>query len=162
MQRGGAAEFQATQPGSGCRGLETSRGSAGGGQEQADIEGASSRSRSHGHGPAAERPQLGLGQPESTHWHCWTGTTCRAAQLVCSDWSDVGLSLLDRVEGGGDNRKPGRTGFRPRCAVAGVLIQCASTLIGTYYRTGSRFPYLRDWAVTIDANLDTVSLWMIA
>jgi hypothetical protein len=38
------------------RGLETSRGGAGGGQESADIEGARSRS----HGRAAERPELGL------------------------------------------------------------------------------------------------------
>ena len=44
-------------------GLETSRSGAGGGLEPADIEGARSRS----HGPAAERPELGLGEPESTH-----------------------------------------------------------------------------------------------
>ncbi len=57
-------------------GRETSRGGTGGGPEQADIEGASSRI----HGPAVERPELGLGEPESTH--CWTGTTCRVAPLA--------------------------------------------------------------------------------
>ena len=51
-------------------------------REPADIEGA----RSQSHGPAAERPAPGLGVPESTHR--WTGTTCRAAPLVCSDWSE--------------------------------------------------------------------------
>ena len=35
---------------------------------------------------AAERPELGLGEPESTHR--WTGTTCRAAPLACSNWSE--------------------------------------------------------------------------
>jgi hypothetical protein len=92
-------------------GLETSRGGAGGGLEPADIEGARSRS----HGPAAELPELGLGEPESTHR--WTGTTCRAAPLACSDWSkerDVGRSRLDPVEGGGENGKPGLTGCHPR------------------------------------------------
>jgi hypothetical protein len=86
-----------------------------------DIEGARSRS----HGPTAERPELGLGEPESMHR--WTGTTSWAGPLACSDWSeerDVGRSRLDRVEGGGDNEKPGRTGRQPRCAVAGVLV-CA-------------------------------------
>jgi hypothetical protein len=43
-------------------GLETSRGGAGGGLEPEDIDGAPSLS----HGPAAERPELGLGEPEST------------------------------------------------------------------------------------------------
>jgi hypothetical protein len=85
-------------------GLETSR-STGGGPEPADIEGARSRI----HGPAAERPVLGLGEPESTHR--WTGTTCRAAPLACSDWSeerDVGRSRLDRVEGGITGSRVGR------------------------------------------------------
>jgi hypothetical protein len=103
-------------------GQETSRGGAGGGPEPADIEGARSRS----HGPAAERPELGLREQESLHR--WTGTTCLAAPLACSDWSverEVGWSRLDRVEDCGDNGKPGRTGRRPRCAVAGVLTQCA-------------------------------------
>jgi hypothetical protein len=63
-------------------GLETSRSGAGGGPEPADIEGARGRS----HGPAAERPVPELGEPESTHR--WTGTTCRAAPLTCSDWSE--------------------------------------------------------------------------
>jgi hypothetical protein len=49
-----------------------------------DIEGARSRS----HGPAAERPALGLGEPESAHR--WTWTTCRAAPLACSDWTSDG------------------------------------------------------------------------
>ena len=64
-------------------GLETSRGGACGGPGSVDIEGARSRS----HGPAAERPELGLGEPESTH--CWTGTTCRAAPIACSDWMSL-------------------------------------------------------------------------
>jgi hypothetical protein len=51
-------------------------------REPGDIEGAHSRS----HGPAAERPALGLGEPESAFR--WTGTTCRAAPLACSDWSE--------------------------------------------------------------------------
>jgi hypothetical protein len=62
-----------------------------------------------------------LGEPESTQR--WTGTTCRAAPLAFSDWSeerDVGRSRLDRVEGGGDNGKPGREGTHPRLAVTGV------------------------------------------
>ncbi len=97
-------------------------------REPADIEGARSRS----HGPAAERPELGLGEPESTHR--WTGTTCRAAPLACPDWSeerDVGRSRLDRVEGGGDNGKPGRTGRHPRVAVTGVLICAVGALVIT-------------------------------
>ena len=62
-----------------------------------DIEGASRRS----HELTAVRTDLGLGWPESTHR--WTGTTCRAASLDCSEWSeerDAGRALLDRVEGG--------------------------------------------------------------
>ncbi len=58
--------------------------------------------------------ELGLGEQKSV-------TTCRAAPLACSYWSeerDVGRSQLDRVEGGGDNGKPGRTGRHPRLAVA--------------------------------------------
>ena len=116
-------------------------------REPADIEGARSRS----HGPAAERPALGLGEPgcdtESTHR--WTGTTCRAAPLACSDWSeerDVGRSRLDRVEGGGDNGKPGRTGRHPRLAVTGVLIRAVGALVITprdIMSHGSRSPYLR-------------------
>ncbi len=79
---------------------------------------ASSRS----HGPAAERPELGLGEPESMH--SWTGTTCRGWPLACSDWSeerDARRSRLDQVEGCGDNWKPARTGRPSRCAIAGVL-----------------------------------------
>jgi hypothetical protein len=100
--------------------------SAGGGQESADIEGARSRS----HGPAAERPALGLGEPESTHR--WTGTTCRAAPLAFSDWSeerDARRSRWDRVEGGGDNGKPGRTGRHPRVAVTRILICALGALV---------------------------------
>ena len=44
-----------------------------------DSEGARSRS----HEPAAVRPNLGLGWTESAHR--WTGTTCRAAPLDCSE-----------------------------------------------------------------------------
>jgi hypothetical protein len=96
--------------------------------EPADIEGAHRLS----HGPAAELPALGLGEPESAHR--WTGTTCRAAPLACSDWSeerDVGRSRLDRVEGGGDNWKPGRAGSQPRLAVTGVLIRAVGALVIT-------------------------------
>ncbi len=110
------------------RGLETSRGGAGEGPEPAENEGAHSRS----HGPAAERPELGLGEPESTPR--WTGTTCRAAPLACSDWSeerDVGRSLLDQVEGGGDNGKPGLACRHPRLAVTGVLICAVGALVIT-------------------------------
>jgi hypothetical protein len=98
--------------------LETSRGAAGGGPGPADIEGASSLS----YGAAVERPELGLGEPESMHR--WTGTTCLAVTLACSDWSeerDVGQSWLDRVEGGGDNGKQGRKGN-----------QCQSSKISRY------------------------------
>jgi hypothetical protein len=52
----------------------------------------------------------------------WDNLPGRATR--CFDWSeerDVGRSRLDRVEGGGENGKPGRTGHQPRCAVAGVL-----------------------------------------
>ena len=39
--------------------------------------------------------------------HRWTGTTCRAASLDCSEWSgkrDAGRARLDRVEGGDSQR----------------------------------------------------------
>jgi hypothetical protein len=96
-------------------GLETSRSSAGGGPEPADIEGARSRS----HGPAGRIGQrsdsesrslrtAGLGQPAGPR----------------HSPRDVGRSRLDRVEGGGDNGKPGRKGRHPRLAVTRVLI-CA-------------------------------------
>jgi hypothetical protein len=52
----------------------------------------------------------------------------------CSDWSeerDVGRSRLDRVEGGGGNGKPGRTGRHPRLAVKGVLICAVGALVIT-------------------------------
>ena len=68
-----------------------------------DIEGARRRS----HEPTAVRPELGLGWLESAHR--WTGTTCRAASLGCSGWSeerDAGRARLDRVEGG-DSRRTG-------------------------------------------------------
>jgi hypothetical protein len=76
---------------------ETSRGGAGGGPEPADIEGA--RSRSYGGGAARARTRR-AGVYAPLDW-----TTCRAAPLVCSDWSeekDAGRSRLDRVEGGGE------------------------------------------------------------
>ncbi len=41
--------------------------------------------------------------------HRWTGTTCRAASLDCSEWSgkrDTGRARMDRVEGG-DSRRTG-------------------------------------------------------
>ena len=68
-----------------------------------DIEGARRRS----HEPTAVRQELRLGWLESAH--CWTGTTCRAASLDCSGWSeerDAGRARLDRVEGG-DSRRTG-------------------------------------------------------
>jgi hypothetical protein len=58
-------------------GLETSRGGAGGGPEPVDIEGARSRS----HGPAVERPALGLGEPESTPLD-WDNLPGRATRLI--------------------------------------------------------------------------------
>jgi hypothetical protein len=84
-------------------------------------------------GGAASLAELGLGEQESTHR--WTGTTCRAAPLACSDWSeerDVGRSRSYRVEGGGDNGKPGWTGRHPRCAVTGVLICAVGALVITH------------------------------
>jgi hypothetical protein len=73
---------------------------------------------------------------ESRSLHSWTasGTTCRAAPLACSDWSEgrvVGRSRLDRVEGGRDDGKPGRTGRHLRCAVTGVLICTVGALVLT-------------------------------
>ena len=62
----GPAEIQAAHSGGAGRGPGTPRSGAGGGPGPADIEGARSRS----HGPAAERPELRLIKPESTH--CWT------------------------------------------------------------------------------------------
>ncbi len=65
-------------------------GDVGGGPGPADIKGGRGRS----HEPAAERPELGLGEPESAH--CRTGTSCQATSLACSDWSgerDVGPSV---------------------------------------------------------------------
>ena len=62
-----------------------------------DIEGTRRRS----HEPTAVRPELGLGWRESAYR--WTGTTCRAASLDCSGWSekrDAGRARLDWVEGG--------------------------------------------------------------
>jgi hypothetical protein len=142
-------------------------GDSGGGLEPADIEGAPSRS----HGPAAERPALGLGEPESTHR--WTGTTCQAAPLACSDWSeerDGGRSRLDRVEGGGDNGKPGRTGLHPRLAVTGVLICAVVALVITprdiishrftlslFMRLRHQSPITLQWTITSDTP--TASLW---
>jgi hypothetical protein len=114
----GGAELQATNS-----------VSAGGGPGPVDMEGV----RSH-HGPAAERPELRLGEPESMH--CWTGTTCRAAALLaCSDWSegsDVGRSLLDRAEGSGNYGEPGRMGRRPKMCRCRLLnqIKCAIGALG--------------------------------
>jgi hypothetical protein len=54
--------------------------------------------------------------------------------LAYSDWSkerDVRWSRLDRVKGGGDNGKPGRTGRHPRLAVTGVLICAVGALVIT-------------------------------
>ena len=72
-----------------------------------DIEGARRRS----HEPTAVRPELVLGWLESAHR--WTGTTCRAASLNCSGWSeerDAGRARLDLVDGGDARRTgPSRT-----------------------------------------------------
>ncbi len=117
-----------------------------------DIEGARSRI----HGPAAELPVLGLGEPESTY--SWTGTTCRAAPLACSDWSeerDVGRSLLDRVEGDGDNGKPGRAGRHPRIAVTGVLISAVGAPVIT---PRGRSTFITDRAVTRGPISDPVTM----
>ncbi len=85
-------------------------------EEELGRRASESREPGPSHGPAAERPELGLGEPT----HCRAGTPGRAAPLACSDWSkerDAGRSLLDRVEGGGDNGKPGRTGRHPSLGV---------------------------------------------
>jgi hypothetical protein len=138
----GAGRSYRLHSGGSSGGMVTSRGGAGGGVEPADIEVARSRS----HGPAAELPELELRELESTHR--WTGTTCRNAPFACSDWSeerDVGRARLDRVEGGGDNGKPGRMGRQPRCAVTGVLVRAVGALAITPRDCiGSRSPYVRD------------------
>ena len=81
-----------------------------------DIEGVSRRS----HEPTAVQPELRLGWLESTHR--WTGTTCRAAALDCSGWSeerDAGRARLDRVEGG-DLRRTGPSQTKIQDAQLGV------------------------------------------
>ena len=57
--------------------------------------------------------RLRCGRSSDFEWlesaHRWTGTTCRAASLDCSGWSeerDAGGGRLDRVEGG-DLRRTG-------------------------------------------------------
>jgi hypothetical protein len=66
-----AAELQATQQQRRCAGggPETSRGGTVGRRTLSE--------------PAAGVMEWRLREPESTH--CWTGTTCRAAPLACSD-----------------------------------------------------------------------------
>jgi hypothetical protein len=99
------------------------------------AESVEDRSRRTSREPSAgvmdrRRSGQSSGEPESTHR--WTGTTCRAAPLACSDCSeerDVGRSRLDRVEGGGDNGMPGRTGRHPRLAVTRVLICAVGALV---------------------------------
>ena len=107
-----------------------------------DIAGARRRS----HEPTAVRPELGLGRPESTHR--WTGTTCRATSLDCSDgvrreaqagnraasldcyeWSekrDAGWARLDRVEGG-DSRRTGPS----RTTIQDVLLEVGHASVPT-------------------------------
>ena len=90
-----------------------------------DIDGARRRS----HGPTAVRPELGLGWQESTHR--WTGTTCPAASLDCSEWSEergAGRARLDWVEGGDSRRTgPSRTKIQDvRLEVGHAVTVCAN------------------------------------
>jgi hypothetical protein len=129
-RRTGPKELHATHGGGTGGGPGTTRGGIGGGPRPADIRVKGVRGRSHG--TAAERSELGLGEPKSTLFR--TGTICRAASLACSDWSgerDVGRS---RVEGGGDYGEPGPSGRRPRLAVAGASAQSAVTALGITLR----------------------------
>jgi hypothetical protein len=101
-----------------------------------DIDGA----RRLSHEPTAVRPELGLGWQESTHR--WTGTTCRAALLDCSEWSEergAGRGRLDwaRIEGG-DSRLtgPSRTKMQDvRLEVGHGL--CQQTTLTELFRNGS-------------------------
>jgi hypothetical protein len=77
----------------------------------------------------------GSSQPES-----WTGggaasaRTRRAGVYAPLDWDNLpgrATRLLYRVEGGGDNGKPGRTGHHPRVAVTRVLICAVGALVIT-------------------------------
>ncbi len=77
--------------------------------------------------PMAGRPKLGFGWPESAN--CWTGTTCRAASLDCSEWSwekDVGMGA---VEPGGRRRlaaERAEPDHDLRCTVGGWARLCAN------------------------------------
>jgi hypothetical protein len=105
----GPAELQAAHGGGTGGGPGTTRGGGGGGSGPADMEGAPQP----GHGPAAERPELGLGEPESLRVRHKLPHSCRAASIAGSAWSgerDVGRTRLGRVEGGGDEGEPGRAG----------------------------------------------------
>ncbi len=105
-------------------GLETSRGGAGGGtgagghrgspQPEAWTGGSDSESRS--------LRTAGLGQPAGPR-HSPAPTGVRRGT---SDGHG-----FDRVEGGGDNGKPGRAGRPPRLAVTGVLVSAVGALVIT-------------------------------
>ncbi len=76
------------------------KGDVGGGPGPADIKGT--RGRSPSHGPAADQPEIGLGEPESTHYWNLPGRV-----NPCSSYWSV---------------RPSRLGW-VRCSVAGVLAQ---------------------------------------
>ncbi len=68
---------------------------------------------------------------------------------------------MDRVEGGGDNGKPGRAGRHPRLAVTGVLISAVGALVITprdLMSQSSRSPFIRDQAATSGPISDTVTM----
>jgi hypothetical protein len=98
-----------------------------------DMDGARRRS----HEPTAVRPELGLGWPESTHR--WTGTSCRAASLDCSEWSEervAGRARLDWVEGG-DSRRTGPTRSRTKMQDVGLEVGhglCQQTTLTELFR----------------------------
>ena len=96
-KRSGPPEDRAREPPilSG-RGALTHRDGGGTWIHAMDTEGA----RRWSHEPTVVRLELGFGWPESAHR--WTGTTCRAASLDSSGWSEE----RDRMEGG-DLRRTG-------------------------------------------------------
>ena len=113
-----------------------------------DIEGA----RRLSHEPTAVRPELGLGWPESAHR--WTGTTCRAASLDCSEWSeerDAGRARLDRVEGGDSRRTvPSRTTTQDVPLEVGHASVPQQTTVTELFRSDSTLLY----RIVVESSVD--------